>query len=145
MIDLAVQQSRLDELERATDEDLKRTPHELLVRWVAESLPDEGGGYGDRPPDFAALSRGLARETTRMISWREDSSSKAERERRGLSLGFGEYYLSDPEELNDQVEEVEEVSEEDIMLELLEEQKAKAMDEEESRESRIIQQGLVHV
>ena len=56
MIDLAVQQSRLDELERATDEDLKRTPHELLVRWVAESLPDEGGGYGDRPPDFAALS-----------------------------------------------------------------------------------------
>ena len=126
--------SRLDELERATDDDLKRTPHELLVRWVAESLPDEGSGSGDRPPDFAALSRGLARETTRMISWKEDSTSKAERERRGLSLGFGEYYLSDPDELSssdDEVEEAEEVSEEHLLLELLEEKKA--MEEEDLR------------
>lgn len=75
----------LDELERATDEDLKLTPHEHHVRWVAGQI----SGDLDMPaPDFAMLSQGLARETTRMISWKEESSSKEERERRGLTLGL---------------------------------------------------------
>ena len=101
----------LDELERATDEDLKLTPHEQHVRWVADQI----SGELDMPaPDFEMLSRGLARETIRMISWKDGSSSE-ERERRGLTLDFGEYYISDPDEelssSDDEMEEAEEVSE----------------------------------
>jgi len=54
----------------------------------------------------------LARETVRMISWNPRSTSRAELQRRNISPDWGEYYLSDPDELSSSDdEEVEEAIE----------------------------------